>query len=102
MPWARRTVRPYARGGLMIDCSTSYLASTVALAEQAQKGGLSFIDAPVTRSPEQAELGRLYAILGSNEKRFPAAERILAAFCETVLYVGDVGRGHRSSLFTTA
>ncbi|MET4261453.1 3-hydroxyisobutyrate dehydrogenase-like beta-hydroxyacid dehydrogenase [Bradyrhizobium sp. S3.12.5] len=51
---------------------------------------MSFRDAPVTRSPEQVELGRLNAIIGSNEKLFPAAERILAAFCETVLHVGDV------------
>ncbi|WP_082641555.1 NAD(P)-dependent oxidoreductase [Bradyrhizobium yuanmingense] len=85
-------------GGLIIDCSTSYPASTVALAEQAQKRGLSFIDAPVTRSPEHAELGLLNAIVGSSEKRFPAAECILAAFCETVLHVGDVGQGHKLKL----
>ncbi|MDN4985425.1 MULTISPECIES: NAD(P)-dependent oxidoreductase [Bradyrhizobium] len=86
------------RGGLIIDCSTSYPASTVALAEQAQKCGLSFMDAPVTRSPEQAELGLLNAIVGSNEKLFPVAEGILGAFCETVLHVGDVGQGHKLKL----
>ncbi len=87
-----------ARGGLIIDCSTSYPASTVALAEQAQKRGVSLIDAPVTRSPEQAELGLLNAIVGSNEKLFPVAEGILAAFCETVLHVGDVGQAHKLKL----
>ncbi|WIW50589.1 NAD(P)-dependent oxidoreductase (plasmid) [Bradyrhizobium sp. 62B] len=85
-------------GGLIIDCTTSYPASTVALAERAQKRGLGFVDAPVTRSPEQAELGLLNAIVGSNEALFPAAERILAAFCETVLHVGDVGQGHTLKL----
>lgn len=43
------------RGGLIIDCTTSYLASTIALAEEAQEHGISFIDAPVKRSPEQQE-----------------------------------------------
>lgn len=87
-----------SRGGLIIDCTTSYPGSTVALAEQAQKRGLAFIDAPVTRSPEQAELGLLNAIVGSNETLFPAAEGILATFCETVLHVGDVGKGHELKL----
>ncbi|MBH5371047.1 NAD(P)-dependent oxidoreductase [Bradyrhizobium sp. CNPSo 4016] len=87
-----------SRGALIIDCSTSYPASTIALAEQAQKRGLGFIDAPVTRSPEEAELGLLNAIVGSNEEIFPVAEGILAAFCETVLHVGDVGQGHKLKL----
>ncbi|WP_271575127.1 NAD(P)-dependent oxidoreductase, partial [Bradyrhizobium sp. CCBAU 11361] len=86
------------RGSLIIDCSTSYPASTVALAEQAQERGLSFVDAPVTRSPEQAELGLLNAVVGSSEKLFPLVRRILAEFCETVLHVGDVGQGHKLKL----
>ncbi|MGY8663844.1 NAD(P)-dependent oxidoreductase [Bradyrhizobium sp. UFLA05-109] len=85
-------------GGLIIDCTTSYPASTVALAEEAQRRGLNLIDAPVTRSPDQAEFGLLNAIVGSNEKLFPVANGILAAFCETVLHVGDVGQGHRLKL----
>ncbi|WP_445220057.1 NAD(P)-dependent oxidoreductase [Bradyrhizobium sp. Pa8] len=87
-----------SRGGLIIDCTTSYPASTVALADQAQERGISFIDAPVTRSPEQAEFGLLNAMVGSSEKLFPVAEGILAAFCETVLHVGDVGQGHKIKL----
>ncbi|MCG2631958.1 MULTISPECIES: NAD(P)-dependent oxidoreductase [Bradyrhizobium] len=87
-----------SRGGLIIDCTTSYPASTVTLAEQAQEHGLGFVDAPVTRSPEQAEFGLLNAIVGSNETLFPVAEGILAAFCETVLHVGEVGQGHKLKL----
>ncbi|MBH5372922.1 NAD(P)-dependent oxidoreductase [Bradyrhizobium glycinis] len=86
------------RGGLIIDCTTSYPASTVALANTARRRGLSFIDAPVTRSPEQAELGLLNAMVGSDPALFPVAERILAAFCETVLHVGNVGHGHKLKL----
>ncbi|MGL3104728.1 NAD(P)-dependent oxidoreductase [Bradyrhizobium sp. BR 1432] len=86
------------RGGLIIDCTTSYPASTIALAEQAHKCGLSFIDAPVTRSPEQAEFGLLNAIVGSSDTLFPVAEGILAAFCESVFHVGDVGQGHKLKL----
>ncbi|SFI62293.1 NAD(P)-dependent oxidoreductase [Bradyrhizobium sp. Gha] len=87
-----------SRGGLIIDCTTSYPASTIALAKEAQRRGLSFIDAPVTRSPAQAELGLLNAMVGSDATLFPAAERILAAFCETVMHAGDVGQGHKLKL----
>ncbi|UWU75995.1 NAD(P)-dependent oxidoreductase [Bradyrhizobium huanghuaihaiense] len=86
------------RGSLIIDCTTSYPASTITLAKTAQRRGLSFIDAPVTRSPEQAELGLLNAMVGSDATLFPVAERILAAFCETIMHVGDVGQGHKLKL----
>ncbi|WP_271519356.1 NAD(P)-dependent oxidoreductase [Bradyrhizobium sp. CCBAU 53380] len=87
-----------SRGDLIIDCTTSYPASTIALAQQAQKSGLHFIDAPVTRSPEQAEFGLLNAIVGSSDALFPVAEGILSAFCESVFHVGNVGQGHKLKL----
>ncbi|SFN81479.1 3-hydroxyisobutyrate dehydrogenase [Bradyrhizobium sp. Rc3b] len=86
------------QGGLIIDCTTSYPASTIALAKTAQRRSLSFIDAPVTRSPEQAELGLLNAMVGSDATLFSAAERILSGFCETVVHVGHVGHGHKLKL----
>ncbi|MCK1710490.1 hypothetical protein IVA83_15775 [Bradyrhizobium sp. 143] len=45
--------------GLFVHMPRAYPASTIALAEEAQEHGISFIDAPVTRSPEQAEVGLL-------------------------------------------
>ncbi|MGY3622106.1 NAD(P)-dependent oxidoreductase [Bradyrhizobium sp. USDA 10063] len=86
------------RQSLVVDCTTSYPASTLALAEHAQKRGLHFIDAPVTRSPEHAEQGRLNAIVGSHENAFHAAADVLAAFCENIVHVGAVGQGHKLKL----
>ncbi|MCP3392128.1 NAD(P)-dependent oxidoreductase [Bradyrhizobium sp. CCGB12] len=87
-----------ARQSLILDCTTSYPASTLALAEQALKRDLHFVDAPVTRSPEQAEEGHLNAIVGSSENTFAAAARVLTAFCENIVHVGDVGQGHKLKL----
>ncbi|MVT54183.1 NAD-binding protein [Bradyrhizobium yuanmingense] len=87
-----------ARQSLILDCTTSYPASTLALAEQAKRHDLHFIDAPVTRSPEQAEQGHLNAIVGSDENTFPAAARVLTAFCENIVHVGDIGQGHKLKL----
>ncbi|MEX2697192.1 NAD(P)-dependent oxidoreductase [Rhizobium mongolense] len=83
---------------LILDCTTSYPASTLALAEQAQIKGLHLVDAPVTRSPEHAAEGLLNAIVGSDEKAFPLAAGILAAFCENIVRVGDIGQGHKLKL----
>lgn len=57
------------RHSLILDCTTSYHASTLTLAEQAKKHALHFIDAPVTRSPEQAEQGPLSTAFPSNINR---------------------------------
>ncbi|MFH0302672.1 NAD(P)-dependent oxidoreductase [Bradyrhizobium sp. 31Argb] len=86
------------RQSLILDCTTSHPASTLVLAEQAQKHRLAFIDAPVTRSPEHAEQGRLNAVVGSDGKSFRIAAGILAAFCENIVPVGDVGQGHKLQL----
>lgn len=86
------------RQSLILDCTTSYPASTLTLAEQAKKHALHFIDAPVTRSPEQAEQGRLNAIVGSDQNTFPIAARVLTAFCENIVHVGDIGQGHKLKL----
>ncbi|WP_456727158.1 NAD(P)-binding domain-containing protein [Bradyrhizobium sp. USDA 3397] len=56
------------------------------------------LPAPVTRSPEQAEQGHLNAIVGSDENTFPAAARVLTAFCENIVHVGDIGQGHKLKL----
>ncbi len=90
--------RNLAPNGLILDCTTSYPASTLALAEEAQKHGLYFVDAPVTRSPEQAEQGRLNVIVGADAKTFARAAGILAAFCEGIVHAGSVGTGHKLKL----
>ncbi|WP_084804114.1 NAD(P)-dependent oxidoreductase [Bradyrhizobium sp. NAS80.1] len=86
------------RQSLVLDCTTSYPASTLTLAEHAKKHALHFIDAPVTRSPQQAEQGRLNAIVGSDESTFPIAARVLSAFCENIVHVGNIGQGHKLKL----
>jgi 3-hydroxyisobutyrate dehydrogenase-like beta-hydroxyacid dehydrogenase len=83
---------------LILDCTTSCPPSTLQLAAEAQKHGVHFVDAPVTRSPEQAEQGKLNAIVGADSKTFPRAAGVLASFCEGILHAGAVGEGHKMKL----
>jgi 3-hydroxyisobutyrate dehydrogenase-like beta-hydroxyacid dehydrogenase len=55
---------------------------------------VSFIDAPLARTPKEAEEGRLNTMVGASEGDFERARPILAAFCENVIHVGPPGHGH--------
>lgn len=85
-------------GSLIIDTTTANPKSTLALYNEAKKRGIAFVDAPVTRSPEHAEQGKLNAIVGAKETIYPQVRNILSAFCETVTHVGEVGSGHKMKL----
>lgn len=85
-------------GDLVIDCTTAMPSSTLCLAEEAKKYGVTFVDAPVTRSPEHAREGKLNAMVGADEETFQKAVKVLSAFCESVTRVGNVGDGHKMKL----
>lgn len=84
-----------ARKGLtVIDCSTAEPASTARIrADFAAKGGC-WIDAPLARTPKEAEEGRLNTMVGAEPADFERIRPVLAAFCENIFHVGPPGHGH--------
>ena len=52
-------------GTVIVDCSTSNPVSTLALAEEAQARGVHFVDAPLSRTPKDADAGTLYTMVGA-------------------------------------
>jgi len=52
-------------GLIIVDCSTSEPHSTTHLRELALSKGVVFVDAPLARSPVEAEAGRLNIMVGS-------------------------------------
>lgn len=88
-----------ARPGLIIvDCSTSEPESTRRIREALAPAGVEFVDAPLTRTPKEAEEGRLNTMVGADEETFAAIRPALAAFCENVFHVGPPGAGHTVKL----
>lgn len=84
-----------ARPGLLIvDCSTSEPASTDRLRAQAAQHGVVFVDAPLARTPIEAEQGRLNVMVGADPEVFARLEPVLRAFAENVFHVGGPGAGH--------
>ncbi len=51
-------------GLVVIDCSTSNPVSTTALAAELEAGGMVLVDAPLGRTPKEAEAGTLDAMVG--------------------------------------
>jgi 3-hydroxyisobutyrate dehydrogenase-like beta-hydroxyacid dehydrogenase len=88
-----------ARDGLIVvDTSTAEPASTAVLrAAFAEKGAL-FVDAPLARTPVEAEQGRLNTMVGADDAVFARLEPVLRAFCENVIHVGPPGHGHTLKL----
>ena len=88
-----------AKPGLMIvDCSTSEPDSTARLREAGAAQGVRVIDAPLARTPVEAEAGRLNVMVGAEPADFAALEPVLRAFAENVLHVGGPGAGHTIKL----
>ena len=84
-----------AREGLIvIDTSTAEPDSTTRIREALAAKGVKFIDAPLARTPKEAEEGRLNTMVGADEATFAQIRPVLAAFCENIFHVGPPGHGH--------
>ncbi len=84
-----------ARPGLVIvDCSTSEPASTARLREIAAKADVVLVDAPLARTPLEAEAGKLNVMVGADDATFARLAPVLRTFAENVFHVGAPGAGH--------
>lgn len=88
-----------ARKGLIVlDCTTSEPESSARIAAEFAARGVAFADAPLARSPKEAEEGRLNAMVGAAPEVFAVIEPVLKAFCENIFHVGPSGAGHKTKL----
>ena len=85
-------------GLIVIDATTAEPASTERVAAALAAEGVRFADAPLTRSPKDAEAGRLNTLVGADEATFAAVRPVLEAYCENIFHVGPIGSGHKLKL----
>jgi 3-hydroxyisobutyrate dehydrogenase-like beta-hydroxyacid dehydrogenase len=86
------------KGLIIIDCSTSNPVSTLALAAEAQAAGMHFVDAPLSRTPKEAEAGTLDTMVGADPAVFARIEPVLRCWAGNVVHLGPVGLGHKMKL----
>lgn len=90
-----RGVLAGARAGLVVvDTSTSEPASTEVLRGRAAAAGVTFVDAPLARTPVEAEAGRLNVMVGAEPAVLERLQPVLRCFAENVFHVGGPGAGH--------
>ncbi len=88
-----------ARDGLIvIDTTTANPISTTALAAELEGIGGKFVDAPLGRTPKEAEAGTLDAMVGCDAKTFAKVEPIIRCWAANITHVGPTGSGHKMKL----
>lgn len=87
------------REGLVIaDCSTAEPDSTVRIAADVAAKGGHFVDTPMTRTPREAEAGKLGLMTGGPEAVIAEIRPVLDCFADTIVHAGAVGSAHQLKL----
>lgn len=88
-----------AREGLIVvDTSTAEPASTAAIRRDFMAKHTEFVDAPLARTPKEAEEGRLNVMVGAEDSVMATLRPVLSAFCENIVHAGPPGHGHTLKL----
>jgi len=88
-----------ARPGLIvIETSTADPASTLALAAEMAERGVIMADAPLGRTPKEAEDGTLDAMVGCDDATFAIIEPVIDCWAGTINHIGPVGSAHKMKL----
>ena len=84
-----------ARDGLIVvDHSTAEPASSTRIRADFAARGVRYIDAPLARTPKEAEEGRLNTMVGAEPADFELLKPVFATYCENIIHVGPPGHGH--------
>ena len=88
-----------AKSGLIVaDCSTSEPHSTVTLAGIAKAKDMIFVDTPMTRTPKEAEAGKLGLMVGGDAAIIAKIKPVLDCFADLIVPTGAVGTAHQVKL----
>jgi 3-hydroxyisobutyrate dehydrogenase-like beta-hydroxyacid dehydrogenase len=85
-------------GQIVIDCSTAQPDSTERIRADFDAKGVKFVDAPLARTPVQAEEGKLNCMVGADPATFATVKPVLEKFCENIFHIGGPGSGHKVKL----
>ena len=81
------------QGLIVVDTSTSEPATTARMRKVLADDGVRFVDAPLARTPVEAEQGRLNIMVGADDATFEELKPVLGAFCENIVHAGPAGHG---------
>ncbi len=86
------------KGATVVDCSTAEPDSTLRIRAEFAAKGVEFVDAPLARTPREAEAGKLNTMVGATDEAFARLKPVLECFAENVIHAGPPGAGHKIKL----
>lgn len=88
-----------ARPGLIvIDSTTADPVSTLALAAELAGKGAALADAPLGRTPAEAQAGTLDAMVGCDDTTWDIIAPVIDRWAGNITRTGDTGTGHQMKL----
>jgi 3-hydroxyisobutyrate dehydrogenase-like beta-hydroxyacid dehydrogenase len=90
------------RPGVIVDLSTTTVASARAVAQRLSELGVAFADAPVARTREAAQRGELSIMVGADAALYARIEPLLRHIGSDLTHCGAVGCGQVVKLINNA
>ncbi len=87
-----------AAGAVLVDHTTASAQAARTLAEACEKGGLSFLDAPVSGGQAGAENGVLSIMIGGDETVYRRVSTVIDAYAKSHSLLGPVGSGQLAKM----
>lgn len=86
------------KGLIVADCSTAVPDSTKKIAADCAAKGITFVDTPMTRTPKEAEAGKLGLMVGGDAAVIETIRPVLSTFSDLIVHCGGVGTAHQVKL----
>jgi 3-hydroxyisobutyrate dehydrogenase-like beta-hydroxyacid dehydrogenase len=88
----------FRRGMIHVDSTTAEPNSTRRLGALYAERGCAMVDAPLGRTPKEAEEGRLNTFVGGDPEAVATVKPVIASYADTVIEAGPLGSGHTLKL----
>ncbi|WP_375260786.1 NAD(P)-dependent oxidoreductase [Palleronia sp.] len=85
-------------GLVVIDTTTADPDSTDKLAAELEAAQMTLVDAPLGRTPKEAEAGTLDTMVGASPEVFDRLRPVIECWAGNITHTGDAGSGHRMKL----
>lgn len=85
-------------GLVVIDTTTADPASTDMLAAELAAAQMTLVDAPLGRTPKEAEAGTLDTMVGASVEVFDRLRPVIECWAGNITRAGETGSGHRMKL----
>lgn len=86
------------RGMILVDSTTADPTATRRIGADLAVRGIAMVDAPVGRTPKEAEEGKLSTFIGGDAEAIRSVRPIVECYADTIIDAGPLGAGHTLKL----